>query len=244
MKPNEFVETVVDLFEKRTSVFANKVNVEDWVPQDLDPKGKASFLFFLTQLDYAIKSSLLYQGALNLYDVNAKFFMAETIYELSDKELADLLSKYLRPRYINEAVYRYKVNSCKMLDKYEGDPRNIFRHGSAPEVLKKVWEFRGFGPKTGNLFFRSMVTTFNFNLLDIETVFQPVDIHDVRIAKLMDFVDSDEMSSKNIQTVKKLWNSACLEANVNWLVFDKALWLLGSVGKPSSKDDILSLIKT
>ncbi len=105
-----------------------------------------------------------------------------------------------------------------------------------------IWEFRGFGPKTGSLFFRSMVTTFNLDLENLDKVLQPVDMHDVRIAYLMGFVSGNEMTDANIRLVKELWNKACIDANVNWLTFDKALWLLGAIGKPESKEDILKLL--
>lgn len=242
MTPSDFAKRVVELMEKREGVFANRLNAEDWVPADLDPKGRANFLFFLTQLDYAIKSVLLYEGARKLYAINPKFFTAELILSLKDKELQDLLAKYLRPRYINEATLRYKINSQKLIDMYKGDSRNIFNTGDAPTILKKIWEFRGFGPKTGNLFFRSMVTTFNMNLDHIDSVLPPVDIHDVRIAKLMGFVENDCMTEHNIKLVKELWSIACKDAGVDWLVFDKALWLLGSVGRPTSTEDVLQLI--
>ena len=199
-------------------------------------------MFFLTQLDYAIKSTLLYEGARKLYVVNSKFFSAEHILGLTEKELMDLLAMYLRPRYINEAVFRYITNSRKLLDLYQGDPRNIFSSKDAPAILKKIWEFRGFGPKTGNLFFRSMVTTFELDLVNIESVLPPVDIHDVRIAKLMGFVESDQMAERNVKVVKEMWSNACKEARVNWLVFDKALWLLGSIGKPTSEEDVIRLL--
>ena len=63
MRSSEFAKRVVELMERREGIFANRLNVEDWVPTDLDAKGKANYLFFLTQLDYAIKSTLLYEGA-------------------------------------------------------------------------------------------------------------------------------------------------------------------------------------
>lgn len=242
MRPSDFASRVVELMEKREGVFANRFNIEDWVPANLDPKGKACFLFFLAQLDYATKSTLLYEGARELYTVNPRFFTAEFILGLTEKDLTDLLAEYLRPRYINEAVFRYRPNSQKLIDLYQGDPRNIFSSKNAPAILMKIWEFRGFGPKTGNLFFRSMVTTFEMDLENIDGVLPPVDIHDVRIAKLMGFVENDRMTERNVRSVKEMWGAACKKARVNWLVFDKALWLLGSVGRPTSKESVLKLL--
>lgn len=242
MIPSEFANRVVELFEKREGVFENKENVEDWVPQEFNDLEKSCFLFYLTQIDYAIKSQLLYEGALKLIKVNPKIFVPNTILALPDEELTDLLKTYLRPRYINEAVSRYIINSQKLIDLYNGNPQEMFKGDDAQKVLKGILDFRGFGPKTGNLFFRSMVTTFGINYPNINKILQPVDIHDVRIAKYMGYVESDEMIEKNIQRVKELWNKACLDAKVNWLIFDKALWLLGSVGQPKNKGDILKLL--
>jgi endonuclease III len=242
MKAEEFARRVVELFEKRQSVFQNKVNVEDWVPGTFNSLGKACFLFYVTQLDYAIKSQLLYEGALKLIAINPKFFLPSTILGLTEAELTEYLATYIRPRYINEAVFRYKANSQKLNDQYGGDPQRIFNDNDATKVLKRIWEFRGFGPKTGNLFFRSMVTTFGIMYSNIDKVLPPVDMHDVRIAKLLGYVTNDDMSERNVQRVKELWNKACLDAGVNWLTFDKALWLLGSVGRPETKEDIDRLL--
>src|SRR3989338_36375 len=110
MKPHEFAKRIVELFERRESIFANKLNVEDWVPTDLDERGKASYLFYLTQLDYAVKSTLLYEGAQRLYRIKPEFFDAQTIHDLPEKKLFELLAKYLRPRYVNEAVFLYIAN--------------------------------------------------------------------------------------------------------------------------------------
>jgi len=154
-----------------------------------------------------------------------------------------VLQKYLHPRYINEAVKRFKVNTDTLVIKYDSDPRNIFKKvQSAQEVIKRLKVFRGFGPKIGNFFVRTMINTYNYSYSDIGTILPPVDVHDVRIAYLLGYTPEDRMSQKNITYVKKLWNDACLKSGESWLVFDKALWLLGSEGKPKSKEDILNLI--
>ena len=59
----------------------------------------------------------------------------------------------------------------------------------------------------------------------------------------MGYTQSKEMTQNNINKVKKVWNIACKDAGVSWLEFDKALWLLGSEGKPSNKKEILELLR-
>jgi endonuclease III len=243
MSPKQFVEKVVKAYEGGVGVFATKINAEDLIPPGLSVKQKALYLFYVLQLDYAMKSQLLYKGAKQLHVKHSNFFTPKYILSLPQEELQSIIKKYLRPRYINEAVRRYVQNSHTLAEKYESDPRKIFvTANNCTEVLQRLKDLRGFGPKIGNFFARTMINTFNYEYADIETILPPVDVHDVRIAYLMGYISTDEMSTKNIQHVKKLWNKACQDAKVSWLVFDKALWLLGSEGRPKSKEDVLDII--
>jgi hypothetical protein len=244
LKPAEFVKLVIDKFLKREGVFSEFRNIEDYVPEKSTPKQQALFLFYVVQLDYAVRGRVLYPGARNLYDQNPDFYTPDFIQGLEDTELLMLLANNLKPRYPNEAVLRYKLNSKKIKEEYGGDPLKIFTDSSlAEEVMSRIHSFRGMGPKTGNLFFRSVDLFFNLDYPDIENVLLPVDIHDVRIAYFLNFVESDEMTGKNINTVKQIWSNAARDAGVKWMVFDRALWLLGSEGKPKNRQDIISLLK-
>jgi hypothetical protein len=243
MKPEEFVSTVVSKYQAGTGVFKNKLNAEELIPSDLDDLSSSQYIFYVLQLDYAMKSQILYNGARKLHSLKHDFFTPQFIEKLAEEDLSTCLKKYLRPRYINEAVKRYSLNTRKLVEIYRGDPRKIFEGvNKCTEVEKRLKEFRGFGPKIGNFFIRTMINTFYYAYDDIDTILPPVDIHDVRIAYLLGYIDSDQMTENNINRVKKVWSDACLNSGNSWLIFDKALWLLGSEGKPKSKVDILRLI--
>ena len=241
----DFALALVKAFDSNKGLFSKKVNVENWVPQNAADLVKALFLFFVVQLDYATKSQKLYEGATSLLEKNPKFFDPNNILSLSDNELLEVCVKYLKPRYPNEASLRLKINAKKLINEYSGNPIEILDSSkNAKEALKRILEFRGYGPKTGNLFLRSMVSIFNTPFDDIEDILPPVDIHDVRIAYLLGFIDSTDMTEKNILRTKKLWNNVCKVAGVNWITFDRALWLLGSEGHPKSKQEIIKLLET
>jgi len=198
MLPKEFVSLVVEKYEKFEGIFENHKNAEDLAP-NTDDITKSLFLFYVLQLDYATKSQRLYDGARLLFKDEPDFYKPDFIVSLSDAKLRKYLEKYLKPRYINEALLRYIKNSKKLKSEYNSNPLKIFTNSkTAKEALKKTLEFRGFGPKIGNFFVRTMVNTFNFNYSDIENILPPVDVHDVRIAYLMGFIASDEMSQNNI----------------------------------------------
>ncbi|EKE00438.1 MAG: hypothetical protein ACD_22C00024G0009 [uncultured bacterium] len=243
ISPEKFVKLVVDKYQKAEGIFTNRLNAEDLAPANLSDLQKALYFFYVIQLDYAMKSQRLYEGAKKLCSDIPNFFTPQEILSLPDEKLAKIVSNYLKPRYINEAVRRYKLNSKTLIDKFQGNPIKIFTSSkTAGELMLKIKNFRGFGPKIGNFFVRTMINTFDFTYSDIEQVLPPVDVHDVRIAHLMGFIQSDEMIEKNINKTKKLWSEACKKANTSWLLFDKALWLLGSEGKPKSREDISQLV--
>ncbi len=242
MSPDEFVTVVTENYKKHTGVFLEHKNAEDLAP-NTDDASKALFIFYVIQLDYATKSQNLYHGAKNLFLDKLDFFSPKCILGMSDTDLSKTITEYLHPRYINEAVYRYRVNSETLQKYFNSDPREIFNKArSIKEVELNVRKFRGFGPKIGNFFIRTMINTFTYEYEDIESMLPPVDIHDVRIAYIMGFIDSSQMTTANILKTKRLWNGACVKADVSWLEFDKALWLLGSMGKPKNIGDINRLL--
>jgi len=241
--PQEFVNKVVTQYTNGAGIFEKKMNAEELIPLKLSDRNRALFIFYVLQLDYAMKSQILYSGANRLFKENHTFFTPSFINTLSEDALLKTLREYLHPRYVNEAVRRYLHNTKTLLRKYEGDPRNIFMNTlNCQEVLKRLKDFRGFGPKIGNFFVRTMINTFDYSFSDIDTILPPVDVHDIRITYLLGYTKTDQMTQKNINFVKNLWNIACKDAHSSWLVFDKALWLMGSEGKPKSKEDILALL--
>lgn len=243
MEPDEFVSRVVDLYTRGIGIFKRRLNAEELIPEEQDPLSKSLYIFYVLQLDYAIKSQTLYRGALELFKTNPSFFTTQFISKLSKGTLEKYLKDYLHPRYINEAVRRYLLNTQQLVTAYNGDPRKIFENAtSCQTVIFRLKAFRGFGPKIGNFFIRTMINTFNYRYADISTMLPPVDIHDVRIAFMLDYTNTDKMTLKNVNHVKELWRDACLKSKQNWLVFDKALWLLGSEGKPKDKAGLLSMV--
>ncbi len=243
MRPEDFVKKVVTQYTNNRGIFKNKINAEELIPSNIADLERALYIFYVLQLDYAMKSQILYKGARELYKENDKFFTPNYITKLSRESLTNYLKQYLHPRHINEAIKRFQINTAVLIEKYDGDPRKIFENvDSCQYIIKSLKDFRGFGPKIGNFFVRTMINTFDYKYKDIDTVLPPVDVHDVKIAYLFGYTNSDQMSEKNINAVKKLWNEACIKSGESWLIFDKALWLLGSEGKPTSKENVLDLL--
>jgi len=228
-RASQIVKDIYNSYNKKEWVFANLMNVEESFPETMkDEKEKALFTFYMVALDYAMKSTILYDGARRLYKEKPEFFNPEFLEKQNVENLSKILREYLKPRYPNEAAKRWISISKLLLEKYQGDPRKIFeRVDDSIEVMNRIREFRGFGgQKIGNLFFRVMLNLgYGKRLKNVEKITLPIDTHDIRLTKDLGISDT-----KDIDQIKQIWSKACKKAGISWLVLDKALWQIGSQG--------------
>ena len=225
--PEQIVQKLVTGFRARKGVFENRINVEDWVPDWANKQEKACFLFLVTVLDYGMRSTILYQGANDLFKEKRDLLDPKILSKAEDKELAKTLLQFLHPRFPNEAAKRWVANSQKLLTEFNGDVFEVFNKQSALEIIECIYQFRGFGKKTGDLFFRSTVNTFKFSYPDINKVPMPIDRHKLRLTYEWGFISEDEYKHENRKKVDQIWKSACQKAGTSWLEFDRAFWIWG-----------------
>ena len=143
-------------------------------------------------------------------------------------------------RYPKQAAKSWIENSKKLLKMYDGTAINMFKStNDALELFKKINSFRSYGPKTSGLLLRVIIGIgFNRELMNIENVPLPVDIHDSRIAFNCDIYHPENIdnlqkiysNTSHIQKIEKLWRYSAKEIGVRWEDLDRALWLLGSKG--------------
>ncbi len=235
---SEIVNEICSAYKNNYGIFKEKHNAEDLVPK-ASKENQIQFLFWVIQMDYATKSSRLYENANKLYTSNPNWIKSKYISDISDKDLYNLIQQNLRPRYTNEIVKRFKIN-CKLLkEKYSGKAINIVKSSSsANELLQNIKEFRGFGDKLANFLTRTYIDLLDLKYKDLEDILQPVDVHDVRLSYEWGLIKEKEMTKKNIFKVKEIWQNACIESKNSWIIFDKALWLIGSSGKRSDNPKI------
>jgi len=225
--PEQVVKKLVREFRARKGVFQNRINVEDWVPDWANRKEKAVFLFLVTVLDYGMRSTILYQGANNLFKERRALSDLKKLSRTDERRLAGRLLQFLHTRFPNEAAKRWVANSQKLLADFHGDVFEIFNERSAVKVLENIYQFRGFGKKTGDLFFRSMVNTFKLFYSDVDKIPMPIDRHKLRLTYEWGFISQDEYHCPDRQKVDKIWKAACQKAGVSWLEFDRAFWIWG-----------------
>lgn len=231
-------------FEDNHGIFEDTSDLLEFqIPDGVQPTSleHARFLFYLIAQDYGTKSARLYAKAKSLYDSNPELFDPTYVVakygSADDPRLAEDTGVPLSTRFPKETAKRWYVNSEKLLQEYEGDPRKIFATSEdARIVFKRIRSFRGFGPKIGGLLLRTFLGCKFATLEHVDEVLVPVDIHDSRIAfytGAAKIVNNDEQVQdyyKYALQIQHLWSQACNSAHLDWLQVDRALWLLGSRG--------------
>jgi endonuclease III len=242
----EAAQQIVDAYLHNRGVFADTRDLlENQLPVGVAPKTceHSNFLFFLISQDHGVKSRLLYQRAKDLFQEDPGLFdpgiIVSRFSHAQPEVLRTTIASRLGTRYPNETARQWYENAVALADQYRSDARNIFSMSrDSVEAMRRIRALRGFGPKTGALLFRTFYGCGFFQLPRKEEVEIPVDIHDTRIAYTIGLLIIDpspqEITSGNYMryasAAQQAWITVCRRAQLDWLVLDRALWLLGSRG--------------
>ncbi len=224
--PISVIKTVIPRFRKHFPPFDQRINVEDWVPQNLTDEHKARFIFFTTSVDYGMKSTILYKGFLQLIKDIPTFLNLEYVVKTDTEKLALTLKNYLHLRWPNNAARYFKYNTNLLKNLYNGNVLNIFKKSKAKEVIQSLKQFKGFGDKTTFLAFRATANTLELKYPDINQLQMPIDRHKLRATHKWNFINDSDYKKKNLKKVSQLWIKACQKTGVSWLEFDRAFWIL------------------
>ena len=200
----------------------------------------ARFLFFTVPNDHGVKSSRLYEKAIDLFQRKPNLFDPQFITSrfrgAEDADLINATGIALGTRYPKSTAKGWYLNSSRLMERFNGDPRGVFQASADAEVLLKlVCSFYGFGPKTGGMLIRALDGLGMARVTGLERVLVPVDIHDSRISFFTGIVScNDAEIEKNYhifaRPIQRVLTDACAEADVRWPDVDRALWLIGSRG--------------
>jgi len=217
--------------------------IENQIPDGVEPLSRdhALFLFYTVVNDHGMKSSRLYARAKALFLENRALFEPFRIIEdfngPEDGRLVELTGKQLGTRYPRETAKVWYLNSKRLIEKFGGDPRNLFRCApDARTLMKEIVAFRGYGPKTGGILLRAIIGLGFVDVTGIEEVPIPVDIHDSRICFLTGVLKLSGPGNARVdyyayaRHVQRILLETCNLLGLKWLDIDRALWLIGSRG--------------
>ena len=220
--------------------------VENQIPTGVEPLSRdhALFIFYTVVNDHGMKSSRLYAQAKAVFLKDRDLFEPARVplnFEgPEDPRLIESTGKRLGTRYPKETAKTWYLNSQRLEEGYDGDPRNLFSSTSdARTLMKEIRAFRGYGPKIAGMLLRAAIGLGFANVEGIEEVLVPVDIHDSRISFLTEilkvFPDCRDDDRKihyydYVPQVQRILLEACNSLGLEWLDTDRALWLIGSRG--------------
>lgn len=217
--------------------------VENQIPSGVEPLSRdhALFLFYSVVNDHGMKSSRLYARAKALFlenhDLFEPFRVIEDFNSPEDERLVELTGRQLGTRYPKETAKTWYLNSKRLVERFDGDPRNLFRCApDARTLMKEITTFRGYGPKIGGMLLRAVIGLGFADVMGVEEVLVPVDIHDSRISFLTGILRLDDHNNVKIDyyayvpQVQRILLETCNSLGLKWLDTDRALWLIGSRG--------------
>lgn len=217
--------------------------VENQIPSGVEPLSRdhALFLFYIVSNDHGMKSARLYARAKALFLEERQLFEPFRVVEdyggPEDINLVESTGRQLSTRYPRETAKSWYINSVKLVEKYQGDPRKLFRSTTEARILmKEIMAFRGYGPKTGGMLLRAIIGLGFSDVRGVENVLVPVDIHDSRISYFTGILKLNEPSLTSpdyyayVPQVQRGLLEACNTLGIKWLDVDRALWLIGSRG--------------
>ena len=239
------VSRVQEAFRSRTGILSETDDlVENQIPFGVISLSRehALFLFYTVANDHGMKSSRLYSEAKRLFVEDGDLFVPLKILSdymgPEDERLITATGKRLGTRYPKETAKSWYLNSKRLVDKYDGDPRNmLWSTSDARALMKEIMGFRGYGPKIGGMFLRAAVGLGFARVSGLEQVLVPVDIHDSRISFMTEILKPSNKGSLQdinyydyVTQVQRVLLQTCNSLGLEWLDTDRALWLIGSRG--------------
>lgn len=194
------------------------------------------YLFYSCLLNYGMKSSVLHENLVHLYEKRSNLFLPGYIIETYSNdyvELADILRSYIHVRYPNECAKRWIGLSTILHTQYQDNPQEMFKGKSTYyEFKESISKIKGLGQKTGGLLLRMLID--NDMLKSIDGIAEiPIDRHDVDLCIWLGVIsgftaDEIKKSKKIVKLLSDTWVQAANNLSISPSLADQYLWIIGS----------------
>jgi len=199
-------------------------------------KEHALYLTYVISIDYMTDAVKLWHNARGAYRIYPERFDPEAILTLGDRTLTSFL-RGLGARYPEAGMKAWRKISRILIEKYDGDPRNITSKPKTVQQLKL--ELRQFpylrGNKLSNFYLRTMGEKGLLKISDFSELDIPVDIQVARftlytgVLKILSesfegCVHKDPLRS----LIEDAWRNAAKKINIYPCKLDEPIWTVGS----------------
>ena len=158
-KAVKIADKLLDLFYNRKGFFKNYSMPEYILPRNLvkGSREHALYLTYVISIDYMTNAEKLWRNSRGAYELYPERFKPETIVKMGDRTVRSFVQG-LGARFSTTGATTWKKISTLLLNKYEGDPRNITSQSlMINEIKRRLNEFPYLrGNKLSNFYIRAM----------------------------------------------------------------------------------------
>jgi endonuclease III len=237
-KAFRIAERLVDQFYGRKGVFENYSMPEYILPRNLKEGSKehALFLTYVISIDYMTDAEKLWRNSRREYWRYREGFTPEEILQLSPRTVETFVKKLGARFYSNAAKTWIKISKL-LVDKYDGDPRNITTEPlEIAEIKKRLQVFPYLrGNKLSNFYIRAMGETGLFTVKNLNELDIPVD---KQVARFTIYTGVVKLMSEHFQgcvhepplrgLIEEVWRNAAKKLGTSPWKLDEPIWTVGS----------------
>ena len=237
-KAVKIAEKLLGLFYNRKGFFKDYSMPEYILPRNLvkGSREHALYLTYVVSIDYMTDAEKLWKNSRGAYELHPERFKPENIVKMGERNLRAFVRR-LGARFSTTGVRTWKKISKILLDKYEGDPRNITRQSSTiKEIKKRLNEFPYLrGNKLSNFYIRAMGENELFKISNFGELDVPVDIQVARftiytgVLKLLSDRFEGCVHEKPLRgLIEEAWRTAAKKVGTYPWKLDEPMWTIGS----------------
>ncbi len=227
-----------DLFYNRRGFFKDYSMPEYILPRNLKDGSKehALYLTYVISIDYMTDAEKLWKKSRGAYELHSERFQPKKILSLSPNSVQSFV-KSLGARFSPSAAKTWIKISKLLVDKYDGDPRNITTKPLIVNQIKaKLQDFPHLrGPKLSNFYLRAMGEKGLFKVADLNQLDIPVD---KQVARFTIYTGVLQLQTEQFvgcaqdeplrSLIEEAWRHAAQALNVAPWKLDEPIWTIGS----------------
>jgi endonuclease III len=237
-KAVKIAKKLSDLFYNRKGFFKDYSMPEYILPRNLvkGSREHALYLTYVISIDYMTDAEKLWRNSRGAYELYPERFKPENIIKMGNRNLRAFVRR-LGARFSTTGVSTWKKISTILLNKYDGDPRNITPQSlTIKEIKNKLNEFPYLrGNKLSNFYIRAMGENGLFKIKDFDELGIPVD---VQVARFTIYTGVLKLLSDRFEgcvhedplrgLIEEAWRNAAKKVDTYPWKLDEPMWTIGS----------------
>lgn len=238
VKAFKIAERLFDQFYRRKGFFEDYSMPEYVLPRNLEEGSRehALFLTYVISIDYMTDAEKLWRKSRGAYELYPERFTPKEILKISPRTVETFVKKLGARFYSNAAKTWIKVSRL-LVDKYDGDPRNITREPlEIADIKKRLQNFPYLrGNKLSNFYLRAMGETGFFKVKNFSELDIPVD---KQVARFTMYTGVVKLLSEQFQgcvhepplrgLIEEAWRNAAKKLSTSPWKLDEPIWTVGS----------------